>query len=58
MKAYGGEDVEIHVFLTSTLGGKWLASRPCHFTAGNRALGTHWLGGWVDPRASLDDMEK
>jgi hypothetical protein len=22
--------------------------------AGMRALGTHWIGGWVDPRASLD----
>jgi hypothetical protein len=20
--------------------------------------GTHWIGGWVDPRASLDNMEK
>jgi hypothetical protein len=23
-----------------------------------RACGTHWIGGWVDPRAGLDDMEK
>jgi hypothetical protein len=21
-----------------------------------RAPGTHWLGGWVDPRAGLDDV--
>jgi hypothetical protein len=21
------------------------------------ALGTHWIGGWVRPRASLDDMK-
>jgi hypothetical protein len=20
--------------------------------------GTHWIGGWVDPRAGLDEMEK
>jgi hypothetical protein len=20
--------------------------------------GTHWIGGWVDPRAGLNDMEK
>jgi hypothetical protein len=20
--------------------------------------GTHWIGGWVDPRAGLDDVEK
>jgi hypothetical protein len=25
---------------------------------GERALGTHWIGGWVEPRASLDDVEK
>jgi hypothetical protein len=23
-----------------------------------RARVTHWIGGWVDPRAGLDDMEK
>jgi hypothetical protein len=23
-----------------------------------RALGTHWIGGWVDPRVGLDNMEK
>jgi hypothetical protein len=59
MKAYGGEDVYIHIFLTSALaGGEWSASR-CHdFTPGERALGTHWIGGWVDPRAGLNDVEK
>jgi hypothetical protein len=25
---------------------------------GERAPGTHWIGGWVDPRAGSDDMEK
>jgi len=23
-----------------------------------RACGTHWMGGWVDPRASLDMVLK
>jgi hypothetical protein len=23
-----------------------------------RAPGTHWIGGWVDPRACQDDVEK
>jgi hypothetical protein len=34
------------------------ASRPCHFTPGGRAPGTHCIGGWVDARADLDDIEK
>jgi hypothetical protein len=59
MKAYGGVDVQIQVSLTSALvGGKWSASRPCRFTPGERAVGSHWIGGWVDIRASLDDTEK
>jgi hypothetical protein len=46
-------------FLTSAqVGGEWSASRPCRFTPGERAPGTHWIGGWVDPRAGLDDLEK
>jgi hypothetical protein len=53
MKAYGRVDVYIHVFLASALvGGEWLASRPCRFTAGERASGTHWIG------ASMGNMEK
>jgi hypothetical protein len=32
MKAYGRVDIEIHFFLTSAIvGGKWSASRFCHF---------------------------
>jgi hypothetical protein len=51
MKTYGRVDVYIHVFLTSALvGGEWSASRPGRFTPG-----THWLGGWMGPRADLDD---
>jgi hypothetical protein len=47
------------MFLTSALdGGEWLASRPGRFTTRDRAPGTHWIGGWVDLRASLDDLEK
>jgi hypothetical protein len=59
MKAYGGVDVKTHVFLTAALvGDEWSALRPCRFTPGERAPGTHWIEGWVGPRVSQDDMEK
>jgi hypothetical protein len=45
--------------LTSTLdGGEWSASRPGRFTPKERAPGTHWIGGWVGPRAVLDMVVK
>jgi hypothetical protein len=59
MKAYGGVRLQIHTFLTSALaGGKWSVSRPCRFAPGGRSPGSHWIGGWVRPRASLDDLNK
>jgi hypothetical protein len=59
MKTYGGVDIYIHIFLTSApVGGEWSASRPGRFTPGERAPGTHWIGGWVGPRAGLDNVEK
>jgi hypothetical protein len=41
MKAYGGVDVYIRIFLTSAIAGdEWSASRPGRFTPV-----THWMGG-------------
>jgi hypothetical protein len=57
MKAYGGVDVlvYIHIFLTLALAGGVVSFTP-------RPLypppPTHWIGGWVNPRAGLDDVEK
>jgi hypothetical protein len=45
--------------LTSALdGAEWSASCPGHFTPRERAHGTHWIEGWVDPRAVLDAVVK
>jgi hypothetical protein len=59
MKAYGGVDVKIHIFLTlAQVEGEWSASRPGRFTPRERAPGTHSIGGWVGPRAGLGNVEK
>jgi hypothetical protein len=59
MKTYGVVVVQTHVFLTSTLvGGEWSASHPGRFTPMETVPGTYWIGGWVCPRAGLDDMKK
>jgi hypothetical protein len=43
------------IALSSALGGgEWSASRPDRFTLKERTPGTHWIGGWVGPRAGLD----
>jgi hypothetical protein len=57
MKAYGGVDVYIHIFLTSALVGVVSFMTLLLYPWGNSPL-THWIGGWVGPRAGLDDMEK
>jgi hypothetical protein len=50
----GEVDVQIHFFLASAIGGGECSdSRPGRFTPG-----IHWIGGWVDPRAGVDDFEK
>jgi hypothetical protein len=56
---YGLVDVQIHIFLISALvGGEWSVSHAGRFTPGERALGTHWIGGWVGRRTGLEDMER
>jgi hypothetical protein len=59
MKAYGGVDVQIHIFLTSTLaGGEWSALGLRQLYLRERAPVTHSVRGFVDPRASLEEVEK
>jgi hypothetical protein len=55
MKGYWGVEVPLHTFLTSALdGGEWSASHPGRFAPREGFTGTHWIGGWVGPRAGLD----
>jgi hypothetical protein len=42
------------LFLISALNAEWSASRPSRITPGERGQGTHWIGGWMGPRAGLD----
>jgi hypothetical protein len=46
------------LWISALYGGELSASRPGRFTPGEGALGNHWIGGWVDPRAGLDALEK
>jgi hypothetical protein len=39
-------------------GGEWSALRRGRFTPRETALGTHWIGDWVGPRAVLDAVVK
>jgi hypothetical protein len=46
-------------FLTSALDGReWSASRHSRFIPKEIAPDTHWIGGWVGPRAALDAVVK
>jgi hypothetical protein len=43
---------------SAVVGGKWSASRPGRSTPGEKAPGTHGIGGWVSPRTGLDELER
>jgi hypothetical protein len=48
----------IHPLSLALDGGEWSASRPDRFTPQRKNPGTHWIGGWVGPRAGLDVVSK
>jgi hypothetical protein len=56
---WGSRSIAPCILLTSALDGvEWSASRTGRFTPRERAPGTHWIGGWVGPRAVLDTVVK
>jgi hypothetical protein len=59
MKAYwesGG--IDLRILASARDGGEWSVSRSSRFTPRKSAPGTHWIGGWVGPRAGLDAVVK
>jgi hypothetical protein len=58
MKMYGVSRYSYTILNLSSNGGKWIAFHSYPFTAWEILPGTHWVGGWVGPRAGLDVMEK
>jgi hypothetical protein len=58
MKTWGSGGVTPPFLTSAKDDSEWLASRSSRFTSGERAAGTHWIGGWVGPRAGMDTMEK
>jgi hypothetical protein len=58
-QAFIAKNYLIFAFLKLALdGGEWSASCPGWFTPMERASSTHWIGGWVGPRVSLDMVVK
>jgi hypothetical protein len=58
MKAYERVDIYIPVFFASALVGGVVSFAPRPLYPGERALGTHWIGGWMGPGSGLDDVER
>jgi len=57
-KTYGGEDVWLYAFLTSSLGRGGNRQAPAALPIAKEPPRSHWIGGWVGPRAVLDAVVK
>jgi hypothetical protein len=59
MKTYRGSGCIDPHFLDLGTSWSWVVSfTPLPLYPRERAPGTHFIGGWVNPRAGLDDLEK
>jgi hypothetical protein len=52
----GSGGIAPRILISALDGGEWSASHPGSFTRRERAPGTHWIGGWVGPKAGLDTV--
>jgi hypothetical protein len=48
----------MHSLISLLDGGEWSASRFSRFNPKEKDPGTHWIGDWVGPSASLDTVLK
>jgi hypothetical protein len=56
--AWGSGYIDPH-FLDLGISWRWVARfTPLALTLGERATDTHWIGGWIGPRAGLDDTKQ
>jgi hypothetical protein len=44
--------------ISALVGGEWSGSHPGRFTPREGTAHTHRIGGLVDPKAGMDDLEK
>jgi hypothetical protein len=52
----GSEYIDPYFLDQALVGGEWSASRPDRFISGERDPSTHWIEGWMEPRAGMDDV--
>jgi len=51
-------EVQLYAFFYLGTRWRWMVSFTGRFTPRERAPGTHWIGGWVGPKAGQDLVSK
>jgi hypothetical protein len=58
----GLEPLQLHCLFITTcqtklqIWNEWSPSQSGYSNPGERSCGTHWIGGWLDPKSSVDIM--
>jgi hypothetical protein len=58
IRGSGGTSIAPFCLTSAVDGGERPALRPCRFISGERAHGTHWIGGWVGSRVRLEAVKR